>query len=47
VTISFPSWLFYVFGVIAVIISVGLISWAVIRVERWISKRNESKYLDR
>jgi hypothetical protein len=39
--------MFYVLGVIAVIISVGLISWAVIRVERWISKRNESKYLDR
>lgn len=45
--ISFPSWMFYIFGVVGVIVSVGLIAWAVIRVERWVSKRQESKYLDK
>ena len=44
--ISFPVWAFYLFGVIGAIVSVGLISWAVMRVERWWSKRHESKFLD-
>lgn len=45
-TVSFPVWAFYLFGIVGAIVSVGLISWAVMRVERWLSKRNEAKFLN-
>jgi flagellar biogenesis protein FliO len=45
-SISFPVWGFYLIGLIGVIVSVALISWLVMRVERWWTKRQESKYLN-
>ena len=46
-TISFPVWAFYLLGIVGAIVSVGLISWVVMRVERWLNKRNESKLLNK
>jgi hypothetical protein len=43
--ISFPVWGFYLIGLIGVILSVALIGWLVMLIERWWTKRQESKYL--
>lgn len=45
-SISFPVWGFYLIGLIGVILSVALIGWVVMRIERWWTKRQESKYLN-
>jgi len=45
VTINFPVWGFYCLGAVGAIISVGLISWVIMRIERWFSKRSLDKAL--